>query len=74
MDAINIFNVKVNGLEYGASVGIGPVLQVGVQTASKHYIMNGTVSGDGTCMPTLMTVVNDPDVIDTPGWIYSPAP
>jgi hypothetical protein len=74
MDNIVIHTLKMNGLEYGASVGIGPVVTVGVQTSAKACTGNGSISGDHGYIPTLFGLIYDPDLIDTPEWRWSSPP
>ncbi|MGE5675258.1 MAG: hypothetical protein ACM3XM_15520 [Mycobacterium leprae] len=74
MDHIGIQCLRVNGMENGASMGIGPVLTVGQITTFKFLLGNGLVSGDCTYMPNWIGILNDPDLLDTPEWKFNAPP
>lgn len=68
MDSITIGSMKVNGVTRGGIVGLGSMLLFGLRNLDKSNSGNGSITGDYGTVPTDISLIMDPDVIDSPLW------
>lgn len=71
MNQVWIANLKIYGVEDGASVGIGPHIHVSGGAHMKANQGNGQINGDFSSIPAISAWINDPDLIDAGFWHQS---
>lgn len=68
----NIFCVKANGIESSSSLNIGTNILMGIESSTKSVQGSGQISGDEGQMPSLFSMIDDRDWLDTPNWQSAP--
>lgn len=68
----NIWNLRINGMESSSALNIGTNLLIGFDSSTKSTQGNGQLNGDRALQPSLVSQVDDRDLIDTPVWEVGP--
>ncbi len=69
----HIHMIKVNGIDSSSAFTIGTNLLIGFGSQSKSLSGGSAVTGDHSSLPSLFSVIDDRDSIDTPAWQVAPA-